>query len=176
MSLTSKVAIGFSILAYFAIAVGSNAETPESAVVKFLPDDVLPQRVLSDLLVARHVGDYRVVEVDTDALRQLIRDASASPTETDPPSISLPLVDQSPISIELNDANESHQGWQTGIASFHGQVAGDEMSTVICMIAPDGSMNLVIRTAGRRYKLEKSPLLPYHIYWVRGEGFSRKID
>jgi len=176
MSIVLRAVTRLSVLACFAVATGASAETPASKVISFLPDDVLPQSVLTEFLGARHVGDYRVVEVNVDALRQILRDASTSSAAADPPKIFLPLIDQSVVSIELSSGGESHDGWQAGIASFYGKVAGDEVSTAQCVIAPDGSMNLVIRTAGKRYKLEKSPLLPYHIYWVLGEGFSRKID
>ena len=117
-----------------------------------------------------------MVEVNVDALRQMLREAATSSEQDGPPKIDLPLVDQSVVSIELIEGGEYHDGWQTGFAAFRGKVSGDELSTAQCVIAPDGSMSLLIRTAGKRYKLEKSPLLPYHIYWVLGEGLSHKID
>ena len=163
-------------LACCLISTGSIADSSSSSVVKFLPDDALPQEVLSAFLEARHVGDYRVVEVDTDALRQMIREAYPPSTVAGLPRISLPLIDMSLVEIGLRGGGEEHAGWQTGIATFLGRVTEDEYSSVTCVVAPDGSVNLTIRTAGKRYKLEKTSLLPYHVYWSLGEGFSRKID
>jgi len=175
MSLTSRTAIRNMALACLVIASGSHAESSAPTIITFVPDDVLPEVVLSDLLSARRVADYRIVTVDSDGLRQLIRDASPSPTGSVWLEISLPLVNQSLISIELTSGEESYDGWQSGIASFFGKVAGNEMSSVQCVIAPDGSVSLVIRAAGKRYKLDKMSLLPYHIYW-EDEGSSRRID
>ena len=175
MLLPSKIAIRSIALACLVIASGSHAESSAPTLIAFLPDDVLPEAVLNDFLSARRVADYRVVTVDADALRQLLRDAS--PSESDWLEISLPLINQSRISIEVRAGGESHDGWQSGFATLVGKVAGNELSRVICVIAPDSSVSLIIREAGgKRYKLEKTPLLPYHIYWERGEGSSRKID
>ena len=174
MSQTLKMAIRNTALACLVIASGSHAESSAPTVITFFPDDVLPEAVLTELLSAKRVADYRVVTVDVDALRQLLRDAP--PSESDWLEISLPLFNQSLISIEIRAGGESHEGWQSGFASFVGKIAGNELSTVQCVIAPDGSVNLVIRGAGKRYKLEETALLPYHIYWQQGEGSSRKID
>ncbi len=175
MLLPSKIALPNVALACLVIASGIHAESSAPTLIEFLPDDVLPEAILNDYLSARRVADYRVVTVDADALRQLLRDAS--PSESDRLEISLPLINQSRILIEIRAGGESHDGWQSGFATFVGQVAGNELSTVQCVIAPDGSVSLVIREAGgKRYKLEKTPLLPYHIYWERGEGHNRKID
>lgn len=174
MSLSSKMAIRNTALACLVIASGSHAETSTPTVFEFLPDDVLPEAVLYEWLSERQVANYRVVTVDADTLRQLLRDAS--PTDSDRLAISLPLVDQSLISIEIISGGEWHDGWRSGFASLLGKIAGDELSTVQCVIAPDGSMSLVIRGAGNRYKLDKTPLLPYHIYWEQGEGSGQEID
>ena len=169
-------ATGLFVLACLSVASATSAETPTSDFIVFLPDNVLPESVLSEFLEARHVGDYRVVTVNADALRKMLRDASTLSAAAEPASITLPLIDQSMISIEVRSGGESHEGWKSGFATFRGRVSGDELSTAQCVIAPDGSISLLIRTAGKRYKLEKTSLLPYHVYWVLGAGFEQKID
>ena len=152
------------------------ADPSSPSFVRFVHDDSLPKDVLDSFLQARHIGDYRVVEIDTDALRQMLREAYPPSDGSDLPTISLPLVDRALVKIVLRGGGESHSGWQSGIASFLGRVAGDEYSSVQCVISPDRSANLTIRTAGKRYKLEKTSVLPYHVYWSLGEGFSQQID
>ena len=164
------------VMACGVFSAGSIADSSSPSVVKFLPDDVLPHDVLSAFLEARHVGDYRVVEVDVDGLRQMIREAYVPSGVSGPPAISLPLIDMSLVKIVLRGGGEEHAGWQTGIATFFGRVAEDEYSSVICVVGPDGSVNLTSRVNGKRYKLEKASLLPYHVYWSLGEGFSQKLD
>jgi hypothetical protein len=176
MSLVSKLAIRITIFVSLVAAMDSPADGPSSTVITFLPDSVLPKGVLSEFLEARRVADYRVVEVDSDALRQLIREAWTTSTDKKFHVISLPLVDQSTTSIELRGGGADPGGWQSGFASFFGNIAEDETSTVQCVIAPDASVNLTIRTVGKRYKLEKTSMLPFHIYWVRSDGFSRRVD
>ncbi len=165
-----------SLALLLAFKASSIADPGSPSFVRFVHDDSLPKALLDSFLKARHVGDYRVVEIDTDALRQTLRDAYSSSDRSDSPTISLPLIDGALVKIELRGGGESHSGWQAGIASFLGRVAGDEYSSVQCVITPDGSANLTIRTAGHRYKLEKTSVLPYHVYWSLGEDFSQQID
>jgi len=159
-----------------AFTTSSIADPGSSSFVRFVHDDLLPEDVLDSFLKARHIGDYRVVEIDTDALRQMLREAYPPSDDSDSPTISLPLIDGALVKIELGGGDESHSGWQVGFASFLGRVAGDEYSSVQCVISPDGSANLTIRTAGKCYKLEKTSVLPYHVYWSLGEDFNRQID
>ena len=158
------------------LATSVLADTDSQTFVRFVPDEVLPKNVLDTFLENRDIGKYRVVVVDADAIRQVLRDAFSPSDGTESPTISLPLVDGALITIELQRGGESHSGWQAGLASFGGKVAGNKFSAVTCVISPDGSVNLTISTAGRRYKLEQSTLLPYHIYWSNGKGPGRRID
>ncbi len=154
----------------------SVADSESPSFIRFLDDDVLPKDMLESFLDARHVGEYRVVEIDTDALRQILRDAFTSSVDSETPTISLPLVDGTYVEVLLRSGGENHSGWQAGFGSFFGSISGDELSTVQCTISPDGSTSLVIRTEGKRYKLDKTAILPYHVYWLRGEGFYQQID
>jgi len=160
----------------FAFATFNSFASESERFIQFVDESELPVNVLEALLKKRRFGDYRVVRVDTDALRQMLRDAYSSTSDTIKPSISLSLVDGTPIDVLLKNGGESNSGWQAGFASFLGSVAEDEYSTVQCLISPDGSADLVIRKAGNRYKLEKTEILPYHIYWSRELEFSKKID
>lgn len=152
------------------------ADSESPSFVNFVNDDVLPEDMLESFLDARHVGDYRVVEIDTDALRAFLRDAYPQADASELPTISLPLVDGTYVEVLLRDGGEHYFGWRAGFASFYGSISGDEYSTVQCTVSPDGSASLTIRTAGRRYKLDKTPVLPYHVYWLLGEGFYQQID
>jgi hypothetical protein len=159
-----------------AMATAVFADSESSTVVRFLPDDALPQDVLGSFLEARHVGEYRVVEFDSDALRQALREAYPPSSASKSPTITLPLIDGALVTIELRGGGEEHDGWQAGFATFMGKVAGDEYSWIICVVSPDGSASLTMSTAGKRFKLEKTSLLPYHVYWSLGKGSSQKID
>jgi len=154
-------------------------DTPASEsqpFIQFVDDGELPGDVLETFLKTRPVGDYRVVRIDTDALRQMLRNADLPASDSKVPKIFVSLVDGTLVEVLLKSGGESHSGWQTGLASFRGTVAGDQYSMVKCVVSPDGSADLVIRTAGQRYKLEKTSIPPYHVYWSWDPDFSRKID
>ncbi len=168
------LAIGLTFLLTL-VALKSLASESQ-AFIQFVDDGELPGDELETFLEKRPVGDYRVVRIDTDALRQMLRNAFPPAIDTKGPTISLSLVDGSLVEVLLKGGGESHSGWQTGFASFLGTVVGDQYSTVQCVMSPDGSADLVIRNAGQRYKLEKTSILPYHVYWSWDPEFSRKID
>lgn len=105
----------------------------------------------------------------------MIREIANNAGMSEAPTMQLPLVDESIVLVELADAKEYFDGWQTGQASFYGRVIGDEYSQVQCSISPDGSVHLIVRTAGKRHAMQKTSLLPYHVYWTSGE-FVKKID
>ncbi len=172
----SRNAVLLTVLSCCLLLSEGHADSSASEVVKFLPDDAIPQHVLWDFIDARHIGEYRVVQIDTDALRTMIRDARDTAPSSAKPTISLPLVDETMVSIELNAADEHHDGWQSGIGTFIGRVVADEYSSVQCVLGPDGSVHLTIRTSGERHAIRKTSLLPYHVYWTLGQGFNKKID
>ena len=176
MSLVSRNSVVFTVLSCWLLFAESSADSPTSEVVKFLPDDAIPHDVLRAFVDARHIGEYRVVEIDTDALRLKIREAHESISASAKPTIRFPLVDESVVSIELRTSDEHYDGWQSGMATFIGRVAADEYSSAQCVIGPDGSVSLKILVMGKRHAIQKTSLLPYHIYWTLGEGFEKKID
>ncbi len=172
----SRNAVLLTVFSCCLLLSEGRADSSASEVVKFLPDDAIPQDILRDFIDARHIGGYRVVQIDTDALRAIIRDAHESASSSAKPVISFPLVDGSTVSIELIAAEEHYDGWQSGIGTFIGRVVGDEYSSVQCVLGPDGSVHLTIRTSGERHAIRKTSLLPYHVYWTLGQGFNKKID
>ena len=176
MSSYSRKAILFTVLSCCLLWTEGSADSSTSEVVRFLPDDSIPQDVLRAFVDARPIGEYRVVEIDTDALREMIREAREAASSSTKLTISFPLVDESMISLELNAAGEHYDGWQAGIGTFIGTVAGLEYSSVTCVLGPDGSVNLTIRVPGERYAIRKTSLLPYHVYWTLKQGFRKRID
>jgi len=169
-------ALWFFCGALIAFAGEVSANPSPVSFIRFVDDAALPESVLDSMLQKRHVSEYAVVTVDTDALREFLRKTNSAGQESDPPSILLPLVDGTLVTVVLRGGGESYSGWETGIASFLGKVAGDEYSTVQCVIGADGSVNLVIRTAGQRYKLDETSVLPYHLYWAADNRSSQPIN
>ena len=168
------LSLGFVLLLAFAAFDSPASET--KPFIQFVDDSEIPGDELETFLKKRPIGNYRVVRIDTDALRQMLRDTFPSQDDSKTHKISLTLVDGTSVEVVLKGGGESHSGWQTGFATFLGSVTGDEYSTVQCVISPDGSADLVIRTAGQRYKLEKTAVLPFHVYWSLDREFRKKID
>ena len=166
--------IGLVLL--LALAALNSPASESQPFIQFVDDSEIPADELETFLKKRPVADYRVARINADALRRMLRNAFPPASDSIAHTISLSLVDGTLVEVILKDGGESHSGWQSGFASFLGAVEGDQYSTVQCVISPDGSVNLVIRTAGQRYKLEKTSILPYHVYWSWDPEFSRTID
>jgi len=166
MSNIARIVFAVTTLTYCLASVESRAGESSADVVKFLPDNIVDNDVLDEFIAKRPIKDYRVVEIDVDALRTIIRQAHESIQSSTKPTISLPLLDGTAVSIELLQAEEHHESWQSGIASFIGRVVGSEPSSVVCIVGPDGSLSLTMSLPRDRYKIEKTTLLPYHIYWT----------
>ena len=164
------------LLCILLLGLAPTGHGDESDFVQFFADDAIPDSVLRAFLESGSIAEYRVVTVEVDSLRELIRNSSFAP-EAKTPTVSFPLLDGTVVSVELTAAAEHHEGWQSGFASLFGKVSGDEFSTFQGVLAPDGSAHLTIRTGGQRYAIRKSSVLPYHFYYTidRSAG-PRKID
>ena len=153
-----------------------NGNGDESDFVQFFPDDAIPESVLQAFLASGKIAEYRIVTVDVDSLREMIRNPRAT-TNAGNPSISFPLLDESTVSVEIRAATEHHEGWQSGITQIIGKVTGDKFSMFQGVLAPDGSAHLTIRTDGQRYAIRKTSVLPYHFYYtLNWDAGPKKID
>jgi len=172
----SKRALGVAAIACVSVWGSGGANSSHSEVVRFLSADAIAEDVLHAFIAKRRVQDYRVVRIDSDALRTMIRDAHESIASSSTPTISLPLLDGSIVSIELLQAEEHFESWKSGMATFIGRIEGIEYASVTAVLAPDGSLDLTMTISPERYKIEKTTLLPYHVYWTMAPGYEKKID
>ena len=157
-------------------SLGVFADNVTSNFVRFFPDHTIPKSVLRTFLASGSIGEFRIVSVNVDSIRQAIRDAQASSNPKNR-TIQFPLIDQSIVSIEIQSAEEHHDGWKSGIAQLYGRVVGDEYSMVQATFGPDGSAHLTIRANGKRYAIRKSSVPPYHFYYTLNyNSRSKKID
>ena len=148
----------------------------ESEFIQFFPNDAVPSSVLQAFLDSGPIAEYRIVTVDVESLREVIR-ASGIPPDTRTFTIPFPLLDGTAVSIEITAAGEYHEGWQTGHAQLLGKVHDDELTMFQGVLAPDGSARLTLRTRDQRYSIRKSSMLPYHFYYrLDQRSGPKKID
>lgn len=135
-----------------------------------VPNSQIDHGSIEGFLAKRHIGAYRIVSVNSDALREQIR------RENDDQDFEIPLFESPPLSFVASASEEHSSGWQTGLASWLGQVKGDEESGVSFLIAPDGTINGVIRSkATGRVKIEPVKGTLHHVIWSLAPGLERKI-
>ncbi len=136
-----------------------------------VPESELDHQVLAGFLAARPIGAYRIVRVDSDALRTRIRESA------DSPEFEIRLLDAEPMPLIAEGSVEHSAGWQSGIGSWIGSVAGDETSRASFVVAPDGTVNGVVRTLKTgRIKIEPIKGTPHHIVWQWDPSFERDLD
>ena len=172
----SKSTIGVAAVACALAWVSSGANSSSAEIVRFLSVDAIAEDVLNAFIAKRSIQDFRVVTIDSDALRTMIRGAQESIASSSTPTVSLPLLDGSTVSIELLQAVEHFDSWQSGMATFVGTVEGEEYGGVTAVLTPDGSLDLTMTISSGRYKIEKTALLPFHVYWTMVPGIRKKID
>ena len=172
----SKRTLGVAAVACVLVWVSSEANSPSAEIVRFLSADAIAEDVLRAFITERNVQDFRVVTIDSDALRTMIRDAHESIANSSTPTISLPLLDGSIVFIELLQADEHFESWKSGMDTFIGRIEGIEYASVTAVLAPDGSLDLTMTISPERYKIEKTTLLPYHVYWAMAPRLEQRID
>ena len=143
----------------------------EDAILVDAPDDQVEHADLESFIQQRPLDAYRIVTVDSDALRTVIRDVGQHP------GFQLRLLSPSPVTLIAKSAEEHSDGWQSGLATWMGTVAGDDSSSATFVVSPDGSVNGKInsRESGR-IAIEPIPNTPYHIVWRLQQGFEQIID
>lgn len=130
--------------------------------------DVRSSEIDNDLIAQfpskRRVAEYRVVHIDSDMLRNYIRQLDQEPGLT-----ARFLAQEIPIIAE--GGVEHSAGWQAGFARLGGRVANDPFSTVSLVIGPDGAVSGVVRspTIGR-IKIDPIPGTSQHVIWRRDYG------
>lgn len=143
----------------------------KAAIFADVSDSELDHEGLEEFISARPIGAYRIVHVDGDALRTLIRDSGQTG------SFEVQLLDGDPMSLVSEYAEEHSSGWQSGFASWIGQVEGDETSRASFNVRPDGMVDGVVRTlATGRIKIEPIQDTQIHIIWQWAPDFKRNLD
>lgn len=137
--------------------------------------DVLDEQIdhasIENFLAARPIGAYRIVTVNSDGLRDLIRQSSGES------SFTVRLINEEPITLVPKDAKEHSSGWKSGLGTWRGKVAGDEMSRASFVISPDGTVDGVVRTVeSGRIKIEPIDGTNLHIVWQLSADFKREMD
>ena len=79
-----------------------------------VPDAQIDHAAMEDFISKRPIGAYRIVTVNSDALRSVIRQSEVQPT------FDLVLLDAIPITLVAKEATEYSSGWQTGQATWLG--------------------------------------------------------
>lgn len=136
-----------------------------------VPESELDHQTLEGFLGARPIGAYRIVRIDSDGLRTKIRQSN------DVPEFNIQLLDSEPMQLRVKVAQEHSAGWQSGLGSWRGTVVGDETSRASFVVAPDATVNGVVRTLRTgRIKIEPIKGTPHHIVWQWDPSYERNLD
>ena len=154
---------------------GSRQIIQEDTVAVLVLADV-PEAEIDRMAVSRFVsrlpiGDYRIVSIDGDALRAIIRNANAEP------AFDVQLLDPEPVTLIAREAQEYYSGWQSGHAGWGGAIQGQELSSATFVIDPncvvDGSINSP-RTG--TVKFERIPDTSHYLIWALAPDFVQPYE
>lgn len=127
--------------------------------------------VVREYLSARPIDKYRIVTVDADQIRTHIR---AQGSESD---FEVSLLDDAKTSLQRSASDEGNDGWQAGIGAWLGHIDSDRESFVQFVLAPDGTINGVLRSSTiGRVEIEPIRGTPHHLMWSMAPDFERQID
>lgn len=147
---------------------------PVSGSTQFFSDveeDDIDAVAVSRMLEKRRISAYRVVQVDSDAIRAQLRQGEIQN------GIDFRLLDDIPVTFVPRQAADHTDGWKTGLGMARGQIRGDPESYAQFVIGADGAMNGVFRSVEfGRIKIERIPDTPHHMIWKLGPGLDMKID
>lgn len=136
-----------------------------------VPESQLDHQILESFLRVRPIGAYRIVRIDSDSLRTIIRQSA------DVPGFDIQLLDSDPTKLITHSAIEHSSGWQTGLANWSGIADGGKAGRSSFVIAPDATVSGVFYTLQHgRIKIEPIPGTPHHIVWQWDPGYTKKID
>ena len=133
--------------------------TEEAQVIRKVGENLLDRAVLDEFFKKKSVAEYEVVTVDADSIREYIRNSNGRK------DLQIALIDDYSVAIAPNRSDEYSSGWQSGISTLSGRVAGVTESFATILVSPDGSIRATISVPGRWYRIESSGQLPYHVVW-----------
>lgn len=152
-------------------STGTAANSLETEIFWDVPADEIDHASLEQYLLDRPIEWYRIIDVNTDLLRTYIR------TQDQTPGLQINLVGDHPTTVVVRRAEEHHEGWRAGNASWQGRLADDPASNVSLFVQPDGSLTGVVNS-GRtgRIKIESIPGTAHHILWKMLPNVEVEID
>ena len=143
----------------------------EALVFADVVDYLYYQEAIQKFTEFHPVGEFRIVEFNSNQFRELIRNANGAA------GFELRLLDDGPIRVVAEAAGESHSGWQSGFASWIGRVGNEKLSSVQFLASPDGTIDgLIFSPSTGRIKIDAVPDTPYHIIWGLEEGIRQRLD
>jgi hypothetical protein len=153
-------------------AIDSNVP-PHGVASRFFADvdeAELDRGVLARFLDSKPVERYRIVKIDSDAFRSVIRDSSSGQiTEIE-------LFSDEIIGVKSIQREEHASGWQTGMANWIGKIVGQETSSVQMLLIPGGGVRATFVTSTGYYRIEQPEYMPYHVLWQMDRGATADTD
>ena len=147
------------------------SENEDFPIFSDVPPATLDSEAVESFVSTRWVGEYRVVFVDVDELRAVIRESEVNEI------LRIQLLDEKPVELIAAKAEEYSSGWQTGHAAWRGGVGNEELSSAVFVVDPSGELNGVINSSLLgRVKIEKVPDTNFHVIWKRAKGFYQPHD
>jgi hypothetical protein len=125
---------------------------------------------LNDILTAKPHTEYRVVKVNSDFLREQIRNIDAATP------ISLDLV-EGPIDVIPESGEEVTDGWRNGFATLRGRIEGADQSKVSLGISPGGLVTGHFQSNDIGYvAIEPIGDGGEHLLWKMRDDVEKEID
>ena len=125
---------------------------------------------LSKILNTKPYTEYRVVKVNSDYLREQIRNINAATR------ISLDLV-EGPIKIIPDSGEEINDGWRNGFATMRGKIDGADRSKFSLGISPGGLVTGYFQSNEIGYvAVEPIGDGGEHLLWKMRDDYKKDID
>lgn len=140
---------------------GQHREVDLDALLTPVPTGELETHVIEKFIDRRSIERFRVVEIDTDTLREIAR--APDPEQQ---QFALELFPGESFVIQVLRSVEYTSGPRVGLASINGAILGEISGRASVYIAQDDSVTAHIRLLDHgAYELEHSGQSNYHIVW-----------
>jgi hypothetical protein len=154
-----------------ALSLTNAVENPDHEPELFhdVDEAMLDKAILQKFLQERPVHRYRVVTIDSDSIRSIIRDEYND-------LLPLNLFDDTKLVSYASSKEDWLTGVRTCISRWSGGIIGEEYGSVVLVIDANGMIEGTIRTSDGYYRITRAGRSPYQFIWQIVPGYTETID
>ncbi len=162
---------GTDEIAESALSLTNAVENPDHEQELFhdVDEAMLDKAILEQFLEKRPVHRYRVVTIDSDSIRSIIRDEYNN-------LLPLNLFDDTKLVSYASSKDDYVTGFEAGISAWSGGIIGEEYGSVVLVIDANGMIEGTIRTSDGYYRITRAGRSPYQFIWQIVPGYTETID